>query len=334
MRASVQPALLTLLNKFEGPTTWMYLDVGDLKDSSVSGKVTTGIGDLIDAGPRQNDPGTGWSPALSLPWKNQDGSATSQEDIIAAWKAVKARQDLKRAGGGASGPFPALTTIRLTQEGMNQLVQGKIAANDDTLRGYFPNYDSFPADAQLGLHSMAWALGPHFPETWKNFTNALNGAASTTGTQGPPDYATAAVQSHISNATDARNAANMQMFQNAHTVAEQNLNYDTVFYPGEPSGSGGATPIAPAGATAQNPGQDAPGWASDLLNKIEQAAGMSPGGVLKGGGAPTNVTYNDNSSLTPQPPQSMEPPSNAGAGAAIVVGILAIVAIMYFSQKK
>jgi hypothetical protein len=116
---------------------------------------------------------------------------------------------------------------------MNQLVQGKIAANDDTLRGYFPNYDSFPADAQLGLHSMAWALGPHFPETWKNFTNALNGAASTTGTQGPPDYATAAVQSHISNATDARNAANMQMFQNAHTVAEQNLNYDTVFYPGE-----------------------------------------------------------------------------------------------------
>lgn len=255
MRASVQAGFVPFSTPLEGFLNYMYLDAGDTTDPTVTGKVTIGMGDLIDDGTE-----SGWGPALAVPkvtsasypngasWVHStaypsgaSGPVASDDDVIEAWKAVHNRQDLKGLGGG-NAAFPALTSVRLTDDAVAALIQSKLAANEDTLRGYFPSYDSWPADGQLGLLSMAWGLGPHFADPsrdgtsdgWPKFRAALNGVSST-NTQGPPDFAAAAAESHQYNATAARNAANYKLFMNAHTVAEQNLDPEVLYYPGEPS---------------------------------------------------------------------------------------------------
>ena len=41
-------------------------------------------------------------------------------------------------------------------------------------KNHFPGWRDFPADAQLGICSMAWACGPGFPAIFKNFAGFAN----------------------------------------------------------------------------------------------------------------------------------------------------------------
>jgi hypothetical protein len=84
---------------------------------------------------------------------------------------VKARTDLYLAGGGAFAP---LTNLRLTESAIDNLVQGKATDNEIELRKHFPDYDDLPADAQLGVLSMAWAMGADFAPGYPKFTAAVN----------------------------------------------------------------------------------------------------------------------------------------------------------------
>lgn len=91
---------------------------------------------------------------------------------------------------------------------------------------HFPTLEEYPADAQLGILSMAWACGPGFPRTFKNFTRSvLNG-----------DWAGAAASCKIREAGNPgvvpRNKANRTCFGNAAIVIQGNLDRERLHWPG------------------------------------------------------------------------------------------------------
>jgi hypothetical protein len=138
--------------KLEGCVYHMYLDC--------IGKVTTGIGCLIDP----------VELARPVPWvlKGTTTRATPQQ-IHAEWALIKSRQDLAKYHYSYAGK---LCNLRLTEEGVDQLLAARMKLFETDLKKEFPEWDIWPADAQLGVMSMAWAMGSGFTHTFKNFTNA------------------------------------------------------------------------------------------------------------------------------------------------------------------
>lgn len=119
----------------------MYLDV--------LGLVTTGRGNLIDP----------VATALVLPWKRRDGSRAESAEISAAWNFVKTLQSAKQRGGMW---FASQTFLRLTEDDIDALTWAKLDQNESILKQGFGEWDAFPAPAQLGILSMAWAMGARF----------------------------------------------------------------------------------------------------------------------------------------------------------------------------
>ncbi len=194
---SVLAAYRAFTARFEGVLRFMYLDV--------KGLVTTGIGNLID--PVES--------ALSLPWKHkEDGRAASPDEIRAEWARVKGHTELKLKGGGA---YAKVTSLVLDDAAIDHLVASKLRENEEVLRRRFPGFERWPADAQLGLLSMAWAMGPyfHFPA----FEAAVN--------RSRPDFRAASRRSRM-NATGnpglvPRNLANSVLFTNAAHAVRRGL---------------------------------------------------------------------------------------------------------------
>jgi len=202
-RGTTKPAVLEAFvpytKRFEGETNWMYADIRNL--------VTTGWGDLIDPIGR----------ALSLPWRRLDGQIATPAEIIACWNLVKSRTDLNQRGGMIYSKI-AGNDLRLRPEDVEDLVARRLTMNEVELKSHYWAFNSWPADAQLGIHSMAWAMGPafHFPA----FAAAVNAT--------PPDFRTAASESHMSNGAPGRNQAQYRLFMAAADVATFNLDPDVV----------------------------------------------------------------------------------------------------------
>jgi hypothetical protein len=181
----------------------MYLDA--------KGLVTTGVGNLLEPS----------RLALGLPWQHlRDGTPATPLQIADAWMVVKARQDLAGHGGGA---FRVLTGLWLTDAAIDRLVMGKLTEDDRALAIRFAEYETWPADAQLGLLSLAWACGPMF-----DFPK-LAAAVRTL------DWVTAAAECHISTRGNApvgrRNMATQRCFLNAAAVACGGLDPEVLHYP-------------------------------------------------------------------------------------------------------
>jgi GH24 family phage-related lysozyme (muramidase) len=141
VRPSVRAAFLAFTTPLEGCCDYLYADV--------LGLITTGIGNLVDP----------LSAAQGLPWVRPDGSRATGAEIATAWLTVKGDPQCARQGHRYAR---SLTTIRLTPEGVERLVYGKLDANDRFLAGRFADFDEWPACAQLAVHSLAWACGPSF----------------------------------------------------------------------------------------------------------------------------------------------------------------------------
>lgn len=187
----------------EGCLCYMYLDT--------LGLVTIGRGNLIDP----------VSYALTLPFVDaQSGVLVTQDRVHEQWSIVKGRQDLKLHGGGA---FRALTNVMLTRAGVDALTSKKLYQVWTTLASRFTGFEQWPADAQLGLVSMAWAMGPAF--SFPNFHAACDRR----------DFAEAARQCHMTdkggNAIEKRNAQDVVCFNNAAKVLEQGLCTTTLNWP-------------------------------------------------------------------------------------------------------
>lgn len=206
----------SVVNSFEGWTKplegflgWMYIDR--------LGYVTTGEGDLIDP----------VSAALSLPWKNPDGSRASQQQIVDAWNAVDGARTAPKGQVQPSGPGAAgggtqgnLTNIRITQGDIQTLVAAKLKGNEATMAQHL-DLAKAPASAQMAAHSMAWAAGPAIFTAFPSFTAAFNAG----------DYTTAAQQSTLKGTgIDMRNSANKLLLENAAQAVKAKKSGDVLYY--------------------------------------------------------------------------------------------------------
>jgi hypothetical protein len=173
----------------------MYLDV--------KGLVTVGVGNLIDP----------VELATQLPFRlrAEPGVAASPARIAEEWQRIKNNSALAKAGYRAC---EALTQLELDDAGINALIAARLLTDEKSLKknGAFREFDIWPADAQLGLLSMAWALGPGGPAGFPRFAAACRnldfaGAAANCAMdeQGNPGVA-------------PRNRANRVLFQNAATA--------------------------------------------------------------------------------------------------------------------
>lgn len=213
MRASVHAGAEGFALRFEGKCAWPYLDV--------LGLVTTWLGNLIDP----------VSTALPLAWEIQQGPSSRpalREEILAGWAKVKDRQDLKSHGGSA---FADVSPLRLSDQAGDALFFGKLDAIDLDLAKAFAGYPAWPADAQMGALSMAYAMGigridrrspafeyPKFAEAVDalDFTEAADECAMQT--KGNPGLI-------------PRNAANRVLFTNAAIVGNRGLDPDKLYWP-------------------------------------------------------------------------------------------------------
>jgi GH24 family phage-related lysozyme (muramidase) len=193
MRAFALAAFPEFSARFEGRVPFLYLDV--------EGLVTCGVGNLVDP----------ISACLPLPWQI-DGRPATQQEIGDQWTRVKGAIQLEKRGGGA---FLSVTTMRLTDDAIDDLVRTRAAQMNAVLVQRFPAFEDFPADAQLALMSLAWACGPDFRFP-KLVVAVLAG-----------DWSTCATECQMNVAGNPglvpRNAANAALFRAASTSADPEL---------------------------------------------------------------------------------------------------------------
>lgn len=207
MKAAVRAAFVPFSAPLEGVVPFMYLDV--------KGLVTSAIGNLIEP----------IGDALALPFRRPDGTLANHAEIAAEWERVKARQDLRLRGGMI---FKSVTTLRLDNDGIVQVVNTTLDRMDRQLARRFRSYEDWPADAQLATLSMAWACGPafHFPLLEaalldQDFVRASN--ECTISTVGNPGV-------------KPRNERNRLLYRNAATVVASGmlgpgLDRETLYWP-------------------------------------------------------------------------------------------------------
>jgi hypothetical protein len=201
----------------------MYLDI--------DGRVTVGVGNLIDTIP----------DAQKFPFVHKlDGSAATRAEIATDWQAVKNRQDLTHAKDYLD-KFNQLTALKLTEDAIDQIVLTSLDQNETLLKqiSEFADLEDWPADAQLGLFSLIWALGPAGIQRFRDFRTAC--AAK--------DWNAAATQSHMKETGNPgiipRNVADHILFSNAAEVVLQNLDFSVVRYPDNLAANTPFTPLLP-----------------------------------------------------------------------------------------
>ncbi len=254
IRPSVLKAFRGYSEGLEGRTRNPYLDV--------KGLVTVSIGCLVDP----------LYLAIDLPWMVGDRFATHDE-IRADWEALKARQDVRNWRAEKQA---ALTTIRLTNAGVDALMWRRLEANFGYLRrSLMPGIGDFPADALLGVLSLAWAVGAGFNITKPprdEFVAACNAG----------DWAAAGKRSNISEIGNAgviaRNAHQRLCFANAAIVEKLSLDRAALFWPGVPPAPGTVAPtdthaadLRRAAILAQSMAADVVGNAGANLRAYELA---------------------------------------------------------------
>jgi hypothetical protein len=197
----------------EGRVPHMYLDI--------IGLVTCGVGNLIDASRAGSK--SPWSPALALPWTLEDGTRATREQVIGDWQRLKSQPALAKLHYKFAGK---VTVCRLTDQAIDDLVLSKLREFERELVKHFPGWDGFPADAQLGICSMAWAVGPAFAIKFTNFARAVN-AGDWLGAQ-----ASCKIREQGNPGVVPRNARNRHCFENAARVVALDMPRDVLHWPG------------------------------------------------------------------------------------------------------
>lgn len=177
--------------QFEGRIPWMYQDI--------KGLVTVGLGCLIDPA----------NTAQGLPWVHiSDGHPASTGEIDREWITIKRAKGLAQKGHIAAA---MLVSLKLTETGIDLLAQRRLELDERFLKSSFSDFEEWPADAQLGMLSMAWAMGCGFTAKFPKFAAACKSH----------DWATAAKECLIRTTNNPglipRNTANVKLFQTAST---------------------------------------------------------------------------------------------------------------------
>ena len=203
MRQAVKDAFWDFSTPLEGFVDHLYADV--------KGLVTIGVGNLVDP----------CAYALPLPFVDKvTGKRASNAEITADWMRVKNDASLPRLGHRAAAH---VTRLRLPEPDIRRLVTNKAEQMWSHYAARFPDAESFPADAQLGLLSMCWALGPGF--SWPMFHTAQRGQ----------NFALMAAECRMSEKGNPgvapRNERNRMLFMNAATVVRNGFDPDRLYFP-------------------------------------------------------------------------------------------------------
>jgi GH24 family phage-related lysozyme (muramidase) len=220
MYESVREVWAVYSEPLEGRIPSMYLDI--------LGLITCGVGNLIDP----------VSEALKVPfYRDSDNERATPDQVRAAWHALKARQDLKKRGVQHAR---ALTGLHMRDVDIDDLVASRLASNEAFICKWLPSFPTIPADAQLGILSMAWAVGAGFNRKFPTFTKAALAG----------DWFAAHSSCTIREAGNPgvvpRNRANRVCFMNANLVAQHGLEPSTLHWPAPVSSS-----VAEASANAE-----------------------------------------------------------------------------------
>ena len=268
MYPSVAAAFWDAVSPIEGICLYPYVDD--------KGLVTCAMGYLVDDG-------TGVCPQsmLDLPWYIEGASSSgtptkaTYAQIRAGWQAVKARQDLKGTGGGTQAD---LSDLRLTNADARQTTSYWLAQAEPNLRKSFPQYEKWPADAQLGVLNMSYGLGSAFGpyaadprKRYPKFCTAVNAVV--------PNFTVAAIESAIADpgsAIEEHNALSFQCFSNAAAAQHANVPFSVLWWPGSSPPTGTAADSMARAALAAS----APYRARATAGRV--AGGMILGGVLAG----------------------------------------------------
>jgi peptidoglycan hydrolase-like protein with peptidoglycan-binding domain len=160
------------------------------------GKVTIGVGNLIDSEQAAIDLRRYGAPLLDT-----NDAEVADDEIRAEWQRIK-----NKTGG---------FTLHISDAGIVSLVAKRVAECEaDLIATYseFTDFGDWPADAQLGLLSMAWAMGSRFATGWPGFRGAV--AAK--------NWRAAAANCNMVNSwLIRRNAVNRGLFRNAAWWLEQ-----------------------------------------------------------------------------------------------------------------
>jgi GH24 family phage-related lysozyme (muramidase) len=236
MRQSVIDVWYKFSEPFEGRVYSMYVDVLNY--------VTTAVGCLIDP----------VEMALSIPWRHAaTGQLATPSTVRAAWMQLKHHPGFAIRPGGPLVPLTKqhfnvaarLNDLRIDDAACDALVLHRLNLNVGILRKRFPQWDSWPADAQLATLSMAWAMGAAFYKKFGNWTRYADaqdwaGCAAACkireGTKGQPDWNPGIIP---------RNKANKQLFENAEQVRKLEADPERLYWPANDVASAVAEP-APA----------------------------------------------------------------------------------------
>jgi len=212
MHDSVKASWFEHSKQFEGRVPGMYCDI--------LGLITCAQGNLIDP----------IAAAEKLPWVLADGSPASVAQVRADWHLLK--DNAARFSKLHWKHAIAATKCRLTEPAMDALVMSKLRENEAFLRKTFTSWDELPADAQLGIFSMAWACGPGFTSKFKNFTRlALAGDWAGTIAKDATGGNAAKIRETNNPGVVPRNAANRLCFANAAAVLQQGLDITKLYWP-------------------------------------------------------------------------------------------------------
>ncbi len=222
MRGVVRTRWKEYTGPLEGPAVpCLYNDI--------RGKTTIAWGNLVDS----------VAAVVGLPFVWPDGRRATAAEIAAAWQSVhNDRQAAIRGWTYAA----TLTPLRLTPEGIEGLVWGRLDSNDRILSARVPDWEDKPACAQMALHSLAWACGAnaHFPRMFQAVADG--------------DYETAAIESHMNEWTPEgihnkglipRNVAQKTLLRNAGRVRDFHLDPDLIDWTHDLSVSGAPTQPSP-----------------------------------------------------------------------------------------
>lgn len=220
MRPNVEQIFPAYSEKHEGKTTWLYQDI--------KGLITTSVGVLVDP----------VELALPLTWMVGDRRATEQE-IRDEWRLLKAQ----KVSSWTAKNQAKLTTIRLSDDAVDEIVTKRLRANVAYLRKRLPFWDEFPSDAHLALLSLSWAVGAGWVDPGQKHSRpALTAAVNA------QDWLAAKLHAHISEINNVgvigRNRDQELCFDNALTVKERGLDPAILFWPN-------AAPREPAPVDAQ-----------------------------------------------------------------------------------
>ncbi|MBI4877651.1 MAG: hypothetical protein HY822_23720 [Acidobacteria bacterium] len=128
MHLRVQAVLKEFLSRFEGVRRSMYLDNRSL--------VTTGIGFML--------PSLG--EAGRLHWRHPAGRAAGPEELAAEWSRVTGRWP----------PVEGASPLLITPGEVDRVFASQVRARELILKAVFPAWESYPADAQLGMLAHSW----------------------------------------------------------------------------------------------------------------------------------------------------------------------------------